>query len=84
MQEKINFSTPVFVWGRLSITYFVTIILQETSPERVEKESPYLLFYERIGLDYKQFQPDIQDRNPDCSNDEEEFNYEVKKACVLQ
>lgn len=57
---------------------------KETCPERVEKESPYLLFYERVGMDYKNFQPDIQDRNPDCSNDEDEIDNEIKKACVLQ
>jgi hypothetical protein len=35
-------------------------------------------------MDYKNFQPDIQDRNPDCSNDEDEIDNEIKKACVLQ
>lgn len=57
---------------------------KETTSERVKRESPYLLFYEHIGMEHKKFQPDVEDRTPESANDDDELDSEFKKACVLQ
>lgn len=82
-----NFSVLSSVKARECINCKLTTLyddFQETTEQRVQKESPYLLFYERVGMDYKKFQPDVKDRTPESSNDEDEIDNEFKKACVLQ
>ena len=43
-----------------------------------------MLFYEREGLDISEYLPDIQDKTPDWSTDDDEFEKEVRRECVIQ
>ncbi len=62
---------------------------QETSEERVVEESPYLLFYELQGLDYKNFRVKKsgskgQDVGADDDKDYEESLKNLRKSCSIQ
>ena len=46
--------------------------------------SAYILFYERQNIDFSQFMPDIEGKEPDLQEIDDEFESDLKKACVLQ
>ncbi len=50
----------------------------------MENESPYMLFYEREEINISDYLPDIGDNNFDISTDDEEFETDVRKYCVIQ
>ena len=50
----------------------------------VEHESPYMLFFEREHIHIPDYLPDIKENNLDISTDDEEFETDVKKYCVIQ
>ena len=59
------------------------LFLQECDGERVQSESPYMLFYELQGLDYLSYLPNTTGKMRDSSNEEDDLE-ETKKSCRLQ
>ena len=62
----------------------IFFFLKEVECSTIEKESPYLLFFEKEGISVSEYLPDIKSANLDLSSDEDEFESEVRKNCVLQ
>lgn len=57
---------------------------QEVKEENIDANSAYILFYEREGIDYKQYLPNVNTSFfPDISDIEEELETEFKKLCVI-
>lgn len=46
--------------------------------------SAYILFYERQKIDFSHFMPDVEGKEPDLQEIDDEFESDLKKACVLQ
>ena len=63
---------------------YVLFFLKEVDSSTIEKESPYLLFFEREGIPVSQYLPDLKNTNLESSSEEDEFDSEVKRNCVLQ
>ena len=71
----------------ISVGFFkITFVFyfQEVDPSVIEKESPYLLFFERDGINVSDYLPDVKNANLDVSSDDDEFETDVKKYCVIQ
>jgi ubiquitin carboxyl-terminal hydrolase 6/32 len=51
---------------------------------QLDKNSAYILFYEREGVDFSHFMPDTTGCEPDMSEIDDEFESDFKKMCVLQ
>ena len=49
----------------------------------MDTDTAYMLFYERQGLDYNKFMPDVTGREPDTSDIEDEFESDFKRMCVV-
>ncbi|XP_066297333.1 ubiquitin carboxyl-terminal hydrolase 32-like isoform X2 [Branchiostoma lanceolatum] len=57
---------------------------KEVHPDQIDTDSAYMLFYERQGMDYKKFLPDIQGKQPVNTDPiDDELENEMKK-CVIQ
>jgi len=56
---------------------------KELNEEQVDTDTAYMLFYERQGLDYNKFMPDVTGREPDTSDIEDEFESDFKRMCVI-
>ncbi|BFZ19073.1 hypothetical protein BsWGS_22113 [Bradybaena similaris] len=52
--------------------------------QQLDKNSAYILFYEREGVDFSHFMPDTTGCEPDLSEIDDEFESDFKKMCVLQ
>lgn len=50
----------------------------------MDYNSAYILFYERQSIDFSHFIPDVDGREPDLQEIDDEFESDLKKACVLQ
>ena len=50
----------------------------------IEKESPYLLFFEKEGINVADYLPDVKNGTLDVSCDDDEFESDVKRYCLLQ
>ena len=74
------------------INYCNCVVLQETTPDRVEQESPYMLFYELQnieGMSHKFRAEDKQGARQDIGTTEDDREYEetlktIKKSCSIQ
>ncbi|KAG1684339.1 Ubiquitin carboxyl-terminal hydrolase 32 [Nymphon striatum] len=57
---------------------------KEVKEDSIDSDSAYILFYEREGIDYTQYLPNV-DTNivPDISDIEEELDTDFKKVCVI-
>lgn len=54
------------------------------SLDQIDGDSAYILFYERTGLDYNRYQPDVSHltiQNPDADS---EFETDYRKNCSIQ
>ena len=60
------------------------LFFQEVESSAIERESPYLLFFEKEGINVSDYLPDVKNSNLDVSSDDDDFESEVKKYCVLQ
>lgn len=75
-----------------SLQSFLSLpLLQETTPERVEQESPYMLFYELQDIDQLAGRFRAQDRQANMdtgpTDDDKEFEETlktIKKSCAIQ
>lgn len=52
--------------------------------EQMDCNSAYILFYERQNIDFSHFMPDVEGKEPDLQEIDDEFESDLKKACVLQ
>lgn len=57
---------------------------REVAEEHIDKNSAYILFYEREGLEYSRFMPELCGKEPDTSEIDDEFESDLKKMCVIQ
>lgn len=57
---------------------------KECSVEQMDCNSAYILFYERQNIDFSHFMPDVEGKEPDLQEIDDEFESDLKKACVLQ
>ncbi|KAH9503862.1 Ubiquitin carboxyl-terminal hydrolase 32 [Bulinus truncatus] len=57
---------------------------KEVPEHQLDKNSAYILFYEREGVDFSHFMPDTTGREPDMSEIDDEFESDFKKMCLLQ
>ncbi|GFO06715.1 ubiquitin carboxyl-terminal hydrolase 32 [Plakobranchus ocellatus] len=57
---------------------------KELPEGQLAKNSAYILFYEREGVDFTRFMPDTTGREPDLSEIDDEIESNFKKNCVLQ
>lgn len=52
--------------------------------EQVDGNSAYILFYERKGVQFSKFMPDVTGKDPDMQEIDDEFESEYRKMCVVQ
>ena len=64
----------------LSCVFF----FQECDSAKLQKDSPYMLFYEQGGLDERSFLPNFTGQTPDSASDDEEYENEVRRLCIVQ
>ncbi|XP_070572719.1 ubiquitin carboxyl-terminal hydrolase 32-like isoform X2 [Ptychodera flava] len=57
---------------------------KEIKEDVIDTDNAYMLFYERQGLDYHQFLPDMGDKEPDTSSIDDEFENDFKRVCRIQ
>eukprot|EP00795_Rhopilema_esculentum_P015115 gene15115-6296_t len=57
---------------------------KEIDPSELENESPYLLFFEKENIHISDYLPDIKGSDLEVSLDDDDFDSEVKKYCVIQ
>ncbi|XP_014674736.1 PREDICTED: ubiquitin carboxyl-terminal hydrolase 32-like [Priapulus caudatus] len=57
---------------------------KETTMEQVDGDSAYILFYERAGLGYERYQPDVSGLQPQCPDPESDFDSDYRKNCCVQ
>ncbi|KAK3792372.1 hypothetical protein RRG08_045916 [Elysia crispata] len=57
---------------------------KEIPENQLDKNSAYILFYERENVDFTRFMPDTTGREPDLAEIDDEFESDFKKMCVLQ
>ena len=72
----MNQSNFIFI-----ISFF---IFQEVLWEQVDGNSAYILFYERKGVQFSKFMPDVTGKEPDMQEIDDEFESEYRKMCVVQ
>lgn len=78
---------PVLLLGAypsLMHVCFSCCTLQEIPESQVDTNNAYILFYERKGLQYSRFMPDISNREPDTQEIDDEFESDLKKMCLIQ
>ncbi|XP_065831123.1 ubiquitin carboxyl-terminal hydrolase 32-like isoform X2 [Oscarella lobularis] len=56
---------------------------KEIDESRVDAESPYLLFYERQGFEFK-FEPEGRNKVDISRDDDDDYNSDVRRWCVIQ
>ncbi|CAL1537349.1 unnamed protein product, partial [Lymnaea stagnalis] len=57
---------------------------KEVSEQQLDKNSAYILFYERENVNFDHFMPDTTGCQPDLSEIDDEFETDFKKMCSLQ
>lgn len=57
---------------------------KECDSTKLQKDSPYMLFYQQDGMDERAFLPNFSGQTPDSASDDEEYENDVKKLCILQ
>lgn len=57
---------------------------KECDNSKLQKDSPYMLFYQQEDLDNRTFLPNFNGQTPDSTSDDEEYENEVKRLCVVQ
>ena len=57
---------------------------KECDISKMQKDSPYMLFYQRDNLDCKRVLPNFQDRIPESVSDDEEYENDVRRLCAIQ
>jgi len=58
---------------------------KEVSPKDIDYSLAYIVFYERRGLDYDQYIPDVSGRQAqDVEKVDEEIEADMKRFCVIQ
>ncbi|XP_064618756.1 ubiquitin carboxyl-terminal hydrolase 32-like [Lineus longissimus] len=57
---------------------------KEVQSDQIDHNSAYILFYERAGLEYKDYMPSIEGKEPDLSEIDDEFESDFKKMCSIQ
>ena len=60
------------------------LLFQEIDPSELENESPYLLFFEKENIHISDYLPDIKGSDLEVSLEDDDFDSEVKKYCVIQ
>ncbi|XP_042906047.1 ubiquitin carboxyl-terminal hydrolase 32 isoform X2 [Parasteatoda tepidariorum] len=56
---------------------------KEVQRDQIDTDSAYMLFYEREGIDYEQYMPDVKGKVPDTSDIDAEFETDFRKMCSL-
>lgn len=56
---------------------------KEVQLDQIDTDSAYMLFYEREGVDYEQYMPDVTGKIPDTSDIDAEFETDFRKMCRL-
>lgn len=51
--------------------------------DQIDTDSAYMLFYEREGINYESYLPDVQGKIPDTSDIDAEFETDFRKMCSL-
>lgn len=51
--------------------------------DQIDTDSAYMLFYEREGIHYESYLPDVQGKIPDTSDIDAEFETDFRKMCSL-
>lgn len=57
---------------------------KECDDSKLQKDSPYMLFYQQYDLDERTFLPNFNGQTPDSASDDEEYENDVKRLCVIQ
>lgn len=57
---------------------------KECDSTKLQKDSPYMLFYEQDGLDERSFLPNFTGQTPDSASDDEEYENDVRRLCIVQ
>lgn len=81
---RIPYSSASLELSSTAVLKYFRFPFQEVDPSVIEKESPYLLFFERDGINVSDYLPDVKNANLDISSDDDEFETDVKKYCVIQ
>ena len=56
---------------------------KEVQVDQIDTDSAYMLFYEREGINYESYLPDVQGKIPDTSDIDAEFETDFRKMCSL-
>ncbi|KAM7433841.1 Transcription elongation factorSPT6 [Porites harrisoni] len=57
---------------------------KECDNTKLQKDSPYMLFYQQDDLEEGMFLPNFNGQTPDSASDDEEYENEVRRLCVVQ
>ncbi|XP_031572210.1 ubiquitin carboxyl-terminal hydrolase 32-like [Actinia tenebrosa] len=57
---------------------------KECEATKMQRDSPYMLFYEQENLNTEKFLPKFKDPTPETASDDEEFENDVKRMCSIQ
>ena len=59
-------------------------MFQECDNTKLQKDSPYMLFYQQDDLEEGMFLPNFNGQTPDSASDDEEYENEVRRLCFVQ
>lgn len=57
---------------------------KEVTLDQIDVNSAYILFYEREGIDYNSYLPNVEGMLPDTKDIDDEFESDFRKICCLQ
>ena len=62
----------------------IKITIRDLKEGDIERNSAYMLFYERSELEHSSYQPDIRGKTCDTDEIDDECEADLKKSCTLQ
>lgn len=66
------------------ILRLLLILSKEVESSSLEKEAPYMMFYQMDNLNAIDYMPNIKEKDPiNFQQEEDEFEKEVKKYCSI-
>lgn len=57
---------------------------KEVTIDQIDSDSAYMLFYEREGIDYERYLPNVSGKLPDMRDIDDEIESDFRKLCCLQ
>jgi len=83
--QNVTFQTCVKFDKSPWATWTWALVSLQVAPDAMGVETAYTLFYQRQGIDFSDYMPNIEGRTPvNTDSMDDDFNSEYKKYCVIQ